>query len=174
MAFNPNDYEMVEVRIRKFHDEHVNGRIVTELIHDEHDWIFKSLIYLDVGEQVTNLPKSVGWATEKKGSSPFAAEVTETSSIGRALANMGLHGNKRASREEMRKVPNPSRDFITEAKEAKSADELRLLWTEAKAAGVSANVLDEVKKYAEGLNDSASERVGGSASVSGSSKKGRQ
>jgi len=49
-----------------------------------------------------------------------------------------------------------------------------LLWTEAKAAGVSANVLDEVKKYAEGLDDSASERVGGSASVSGVSKKGRQ
>jgi hypothetical protein len=174
MVFNPNDYEMVEVRIRKFLDDHVDGRIITELINDEHDWIFKSVIYLGMGEQAASLPKAVGWATEKKGSSPFAAEVTETSSIGRALANMGLHGNKRASREEMRKVPGPSRDFITEAKQAKSADELRLLWTEAKAAGANANVLDEVKKYAEGLNDSASERVGGSASVSGSSKKGRQ
>lgn len=171
MAWNPNDYEMVEVRIRKFLDAHPDGRIVTELIPDEHDWIFKSFIYLDVGEQATDLPKAVGYATEKKGSSEFAAELCETSSIGRCLANLGMHGNKRASREEMRKVPNPTRDFITEAKNSKSADELRLLWTEAKAAGSSQKILDEVKKYAEGLVDSEGERPGGSSGVSGSGKK---
>jgi hypothetical protein len=172
MAFNPNDYEMVEVRIRKFLDEYVDGRIVTELVPDDTDWIFKTSVFLSAADQDGGWPKATGYATEKKSSSQFSAEVSETSSIGRALANMGLHGNKRASREEMRKVPNPSRDFITEAKEAKSADELRLLWTEAKAAGSSANVLDEVKKYAEGLSDSPSERDGSSASVSGSRKKG--
>ncbi len=171
MAWNPNDYEMVEVRIRKFLEQHKDGRIVTELIPDEHDWIFKSFIYLDVGEQATLLPKGVGYATEKKGSSPFAAEVAETSSIGRGLANMGLHGNKRASREEMRKVASDGRDFITEAKQSTSADELRLLWTEAKAAGASKNVLDEVKKYAEGLVSAEGERAGGSSGVSGSGKK---
>jgi len=171
MAWNPNDYEMVEVRIRKFLEEHKDGRIVTELIPDEHDWIFKSFIYLDVGEQATLLPKGVGYATEKKGSSPFAAEVAETSSIGRGLANMGLHGNKRASREEMRKVSSEGRDFITEAKQSTSADELRLLWTEAKAAGASKSILDEVKKYAEGLVSAEGERAGGSSGVSGSGKK---
>lgn len=171
MAWNPNDYEMVEVRIRKFLDAQPDGRIITELIPDEQDWIFKSSVYLDVGEQATDLPKAVGYATEKKGSSPFAAEVSETSSIGRALANMGLHGNKRASREEMRKVPNPTRDFITEAKQSTSADELRLLWTEAKAAGASQNILDEVKEYAERLVNSEGERSGGSASVPGGGKK---
>ena len=171
MAWNPNDYEMVEVRIRKFLEQHKDGRIVTELIPDEHDWIFKSFIYLDVGEQATLLPKGVGYATEKKGSSPFAAEVAETSSIGRGLANMGLHGNKRASREEMRKVSSEGRDFITEAKQSTSADELRLLWTEAKAAGASKTILDEVKKYAEGLVSAEGERAGGSSGVSGSGKK---
>ena len=171
MRWNPNDYEMVEVRIRKFLEEHKDGRIVTELIPDEHDWIFKSFIYLDVGEQATLLPKGVGYATEKKGSSPFAAEVAETSSIGRGLANMGLHGNKRASREEMRKVSSEGRDFITEAKQSTSADELRLLWTEAKAAGASKSILDEVKKYAEGLVSAEGERAGGSSGVSGSGKK---
>ena len=170
MAWNPNDYEMVEVRIRKFLEQHKEGRIVTELIPDEHDWIFKSFIYLDVGEQATLLPKGVGYATEKKGSSPFAAEVAETSSIGRGLANMGLHGNKRASREEMRKVSSEGRDFITEAKQSTSADELRLLWTEAKAAGASKTILDEVKKYAEGLVSAEGERAGGSSGVSGSGK----
>ena len=113
MAWNPNDYEMVEVRIRKFLDAHPDGRIVTEVIADEHDWIFKSFIYLDVGEQATDLPKAVGWATEKKGSSPFAAEVAETSSIGHGLANMGLHGNKRASREEMRKVSSGGVEILS-------------------------------------------------------------
>ena len=171
MAWNPNDYEMVEVRIRKFLDLHPDGRIITEVVADEHDWIFKSFIYLDVGEQATVLPKAVGWATEKKGSSPFAAEVAETSAIGRGLANMGLHGNKRASREEMRKVSSEGRDFITEAKQSTSPDELRLLWTEAKAAGASKNILDEVKKYAEELVNSAGERPGGSSGVSGSGKK---
>jgi len=97
--------------------------------------------------------------------------MEETSAIGRALGSMGLHGNKRASREEMRKVPNPTRDFITEAEQADSADALRLLWTEAKASGASKNVLDEVKKYAEELVDSAGERPGGSSGVSGSGKK---
>jgi len=171
MAWNPNDYEMVEVRIKKFLDAHSDGRIVTELIPDEHDWIFKSFIYLDVGEQATDVPKAVGYATEKKGSSPFAAEVAETSSIGRCLANMGLHGNKRASREEMRKVSDPTRDFISDAETAKSQDELRLIWTEAKAAGASQKVLDEVKKYAEGFESSAGKRAGGSSGVPRGGKK---
>jgi len=171
MGWNPNDYEMVEVRIKKFLDQYEDGRIVTELVPDDTDWIFKTLIYVGIGDQAAGLVKSVGYATEKKGSSSFAAEVAETSSIGRSLANMGLHGNKRASREEMRNVPNSARDFITEAKQVTSPDELRLLWTEAKAAGASQNVLDEVKKYAEELVDSAGKRAGGSTGVSRGGKK---
>jgi len=158
MAWNPNDYEMVEVRIRRFLEQHEDGRIWTELIPDENEWIFKGFVYLNVGDQAADLPKGSGYATEKKGSSPFAAEVAETSAIGRALANMGLHGNKRASREEMRKVPNPGRDFITEANSLTDADALRLLWTEAKAAGVTQQILDEVKKRAEGLQGSKGKR----------------
>ena len=171
MGWNPNDYEMVEVRIRKFLEQHQDGRIWTELVPDENEWIFKGFVYLTVGDQAADLPKGSGYATEKKGSSPFAAEVAETSAIGRALANMGLHGNKRASREEMRKVPNPTRDFITEAKQAESADALRLLWTEAKAAGAGQNILDEVQGYAERLEGSSGKRAGGSASLSGGGKK---
>lgn len=166
MGWNPNDYEMVESRIKRFYEAHGDGRIVTELVPDNSEWIFKAFIYLDAGEQANALPKAVGYATEKKGSTQFSAENTETSAIGRALSNMGLHGNKRASREEMRKVPNVARDFITEAKSIRSADELRLLWTEAKAAGASKSVLDEVKKYAEGLVDSAGKREGSPTGVS--------
>jgi hypothetical protein len=47
-----------------------------------------------------------------------ALENCETSAIGRALANMGLSGDQRASREEMAKVQRgvaPTKDWITEA-----------------------------------------------------------
>jgi hypothetical protein len=170
MAWNPNDYEMVEVRIAKFYAQNEDGRIITELVPDDAEWIFKTYIYLNVGDQAAGLPKAVGHATEKKSASQFAAELTETSSVGRCLANLGMHGSKRASREEMRKVSSEGRDFITEAKQSTSADELRLLWTEAKAAGASKTILDEVKKYAEGLVSAAGERAGGSSGVSGSGK----
>lgn len=167
MAWNPNDYEMVEVRIRKFLDQWPDGRLITELIPNEQDWIFKSYVYLTVADQDGGWAKATGYATEKKSSSQFSAEVAETSSLGRALANMGLHGNKRASREEMRKVPNPDRNFITEAKALTDADGLRLLWTEAKASGAGQQILDEVKGYAERLQGAEGKRSGGNAGVPG-------
>ena len=170
MAWNPNNYEMVEVRIAKFYAQNEDGRIITELVQDDAEWIFKTYIYLNVGDQAAGLPKAVGHATEKKSASQFAAELTETSSVGRCLANLGMHGSKRASRDEMRNVSSEGRDFITEAKQSTSADELRLLWTEAKAAGASKTILDEVKKYAEGLVSAEGERAGGSSGVSGSGK----
>ena len=165
MAWNPNDYEMVEVRIRKFLDTYSDGRLITELVPDDDNWIFRTYVYLSVADQDGGWPKATGYATEKKSSSQFSAEVAETSSIGRALANMGLHGNKRASREEMRKVPNPTRNFITEAKALKDADALRLLWVEAKATGAEQHVLDEVKKRAERLQYASGVDAGVDAGV---------
>jgi len=171
MAWNPNDYDMVEVRIRRFLDENPDGRLISELVPDDDNWIFKAYVYLSVADQEGQWAKATGYATEKKSSSQFSAEVAETSAIGRALANMGLHGNKRASREEMRKVPNPTRDFITEAKALTDADALRLLWTEAKAAGVGQQILDEVKGYAERLHGAEGKRAGDNGRVSGSGGK---
>jgi hypothetical protein len=171
MAWNPNDYDMVEVRIRRFLDENVDGRLISELVPDDENWVFRAYVYLSVADQEGNWPKATGYATEKKSSSQFSAEVAETSAIGRALANMGLHGNKRASREEMRKVPNPDRDFITESKSLKDADALRLLWTEAKAAGADVKVLDEVKQRAERLQSLEGERPGVDAGLHGGGSK---
>jgi hypothetical protein len=171
MAWNPNDYEMVEVRIRKFLDLYEDGRLITQLIPDDENWIFRTSVYLSVADQDGGWAKATGYATEKKSSSQFSAEVAETSSIGRALANMGLHGNKRASREEMRKVPNPTRDFITESKSLKDADALRLLWVEAKAAGAPQTVLDEVKKRAERLQSVESVDAGVDAGVHAGGRK---
>jgi hypothetical protein len=56
-------------------------------------------------------PQSTGFATEIEGTTPVnranASENCETSSIGRALANLGFATKgKRPSREEMEKVEN--------------------------------------------------------------------
>lgn len=171
MGWDASQYEMVEVRIRKFYEAHPSGRIITELIPDEKDWIFKTLIYLDVGEQANMLPKAAGWATEKKGASEFAAELTETSSVGRGLANLGMHGSKRSSREEMRKVPAGKRNFITEASKLNDVSALRLLWAEAQAAGADQKTLDQVKSRAEQLSSNEGKRSGDSSGVSGSGAK---
>ena len=73
--------------------------------------------------------------------------------------------------EEMRKVPNSVRDFITEAKGLDDVDALRLLWTEAQAAGVDKKILDEVKDRAERLSGAESERAGDPSGLPGSGKK---
>ena len=105
--FNPDDYEMVEVRIAKFYELHPQGSIITKLMHHSEDFqtiIFRATIYPDVGMD----PVATGWAEEHQGGNgpnkDCWLENCETSAIGRALANMGLHGNKRPSREEMEKV----------------------------------------------------------------------
>jgi hypothetical protein len=89
-----------------------------------------------------------------------ALENAETSSLGRVLANYTFSGNKRVTREEMAKVARgqtpklPSRNWLIEADElakAKDLDKLRLLYSEAKTAKASSEVLESIKATAEGL-----------------------
>ncbi len=171
MRWNPNDYEMVESRLARFLENNPDGRIITELVPDDDEWIFKTYIYLNIGDQAAGLPKAVGYATEKKGASQFAAELTETSSIGRGLSNMAMHGNKRSSREEMRKVPVSNRNFIEEADGLSDVSALRLLWAEAQAAGADSKTLEQVKNRAERLSGNEGKRSGASTGVPGGSQK---
>src|SRR6056300_826857 len=109
--FNPNDYEMVEDRLRKFWKENPNGRVWTEVITVSEDGtmvVVKAMVYTD--KEDTN-PVSTGIAQELKGQGGFAnadawMENCETSAIGRALANWKYQGSNkpRPSREEMSKV----------------------------------------------------------------------
>jgi len=103
--FNLEDYETVEIRIKKFYEKYPEGRILTDLVSDIDDIetvIFKSFIYN--GEILL----STGWAFEREGdgfvNKTCHLENCETSAIGRGLANIGLSGDKRPSREEMQKV----------------------------------------------------------------------
>jgi hypothetical protein len=111
--FNLNDYELVETRIAKFYALYEDGRIHTENMTTKEErerglWVVKARIYKTLEDQRLGCPTSTGYAFEVDGgygaNKSSALENCETSAIGRALANMGLHGNKRASREEMEKV----------------------------------------------------------------------
>jgi hypothetical protein len=106
-TFDPDSYAPVADRIRLFYTRFPAGRIVTELVsrHDG-ETVFKALVYRDATEQN---PASTGWAAEREGDGDIntvaCVENTETSAIGRALANLGFTASsRRPSREEMAKA----------------------------------------------------------------------
>lgn len=184
--FNLEDYELVETRIKKFYELYPDGRIITEWANRERwdfdgnesqapkQWVVKTTIYLDAGDQANNLAKSTGYATETDGtgganSAGAALENCETSSIGRALANMGLSGNKRASREEMRKVERVTQqatDWLSKADKLTDVEALRQLWAQAKAGNAEAEILDRIKDRANQLSSAGSVSGGTQGGVS--------
>lgn len=169
-SWNPSEYSMVEERIGLFYNMFPDGRIITCLDTDMSNadvWVFRAAIFRDLGEHDMNTPVATGWASEAKGSGKqdFSLEVAETSAIGRALANMGLTGNKkRASFEEMRKV---STDYITAAQEVTDVKKLRLLWQQAAANNAGQDVLEALKARAEELSGNSGVGSGASGGVHG-------
>lgn len=111
MAFNLDNYEEVKDRIPLFFAKHEDGRIITELVSSPENFDtcrYKATLFATAEDQEKNLPLSTGHAFENQGGNNVNRtsheENCETSAIGRALANIGLHGDKRPSREEMDKV----------------------------------------------------------------------
>lgn len=150
--FNPADYETVDSRIKRFYTDHPAGRITTELVAAEGDpgqtrWIVKAHVWRD---RIDGEPDGTGYAFELDGSGmankTSALENGETSAIGRALANIGYSGDKRASREEMEKTQRPAPKAestmppdvaVTTLRAAASLDQLQAIWNEVGRAGVS-------------------------------------
>ena len=165
--FNLNDYETVEERIRRFYKDNEGGRIITQNITTLQDrqvgtWVVQAFVYLN---EAAEQPKATGLAFEVDGqgmaNKTSALENAETSAIGRALANAGYSGNKRATREEMAKVardkkPNATaKDWLAMAAElGNDLDGLRLLYSEAKTGGADPATLDKIKDIANGLSGS--------------------
>ncbi|MBW2977422.1 hypothetical protein KY331_01110 [Candidatus Woesearchaeota archaeon] len=117
MGFNLEDYEPVEERIKKFYEKYPEGRIITEPLNVDRisqEAFFRAEIWNG------NIMLSTGYAHEISGSGyvnkTSHVENCETSAIGRALANMGLHGNKRPSREEMEKSNRMSNKQLIKTK----------------------------------------------------------
>jgi hypothetical protein len=101
------EYAPVADRIALFYERFPAGRIITQLtMHNEREVVFRASVYRT---EKSRTPAATGWASEKFGDGDIntvaCLENTETSAIGRALANLGFTASKnRPSLEEMEKV----------------------------------------------------------------------
>lgn len=99
-------YALVADRITLFYQRYPLGRIVTELhSRTEREVTFRAMVFRGPDEAQ---PAATGWATEREGDGQInevaCLENTETSAVGRALANLGFTASsRRPSREEMEK-----------------------------------------------------------------------
>lgn len=106
-VFDLASYAPVAERITLFYRTFPRGRIITELVsRTERDVVFRALVYRDATDTDA---ASTGWAAEREGDGEIntvaCLENTETSAIGRALANLGFTASReRPSAEEMAKV----------------------------------------------------------------------
>jgi hypothetical protein len=124
--FNLADYETVDSRIHRLYEKYPNARIITHLMETRTNdlgqivqYIFKAEIYRDLADPV---PSATGWAEEILGSNPInrtsALENCETSSIGRAAANLSFSPKgARPSQTEMTKAERVPKKTLTQAVE---------------------------------------------------------
>jgi hypothetical protein len=154
--FDLENYETVELRLRRLYTEYPAARVLTDLVfHDERRFIVKAEVYLTIDDLS---PVATGYAEEIVGASPVnrtsALENCETSAVGRAISNSVLclkaPEGKRPSQQEMEKVQRyekeprktikaarvyapeeieKARSLISEATIAQSIDEARKIWT---------------------------------------------
>lgn len=162
--FNLQDYETVAERIARFYKDNPDGRIITRNITTATDraistWVVQAYIYLSSGDQAANIPKATGLAFEIDGAGlaqkTSALEVCETSAIGRALANAGYSGDKRATREEMSKVKRDvpvQRNWQAALDNINDIEGLRSLYLEAKQGKASSSILEAIKGKADGIS----------------------
>ena len=95
-AFGIAGYAPVADRIALFYSRFPAGRIVTDLVlHSDTQVIFKAMVYRSLEEPH---PAATGWAAERIGDGAIntvaCVENTETSAVGRALANLGLTASR--------------------------------------------------------------------------------
>jgi hypothetical protein len=123
-SFDPSAYAMVAERIAMFYARHPTGRIVTELIaRTDREVTFRAAVFRSIDDAH---PSATGWACEREGDGDIntvaCLENTETSAIGRALANLGFTASRnRPSREEMEKADRARRRFVARAQPAPMA-----------------------------------------------------
>lgn len=122
MSFNLKDYAEVKDRIPIFWQRYPEGRIWTEqVMFDLESGTVEFVCHL-FRDHEAEKPIATGWAYEVIGSSSVnrtsAVENCETSAIGRALANLSIHGKTgmepRPSREEMRKAKPETAEPVAE------------------------------------------------------------
>ena len=107
LPFGDEEYTPVAERVALFYERYPSGRIITRLIsRTRREITVKALVYRWLDER---RPSATGFASERIGDGEIntvaCLENTETSAVGRALANLGLAASpQRASGEEVAKA----------------------------------------------------------------------
>ena len=99
LAAEGDTYAPVAERLALFWERFPGGRVVTELqSRNEREVTFRALLFRSADERE---PAATGWASEREGDGDVNAvaclENTETSAVGRALANLGFAARGAAS-----------------------------------------------------------------------------
>lgn len=132
------EYAPVADRIALFYERFPAGRIITQLtMHNEREVVFRASVYRT---EKSRQPAATGWASEKFGDGDIntvaCLENTETSAIGRALANLGFTAARnRPSVEEMEKAARArTRAVLAERYQGASSDALEDVLTLVRTA----------------------------------------
>lgn len=151
MQFNPNDYATVDERHRAARKDNPTMVVETIMLNsidcpasEPIRWVFRCELYRSPEDRKNGLLWSTGTACEIDmqggvANNAAACENTETSALGRALANAGYSGNKRASREEMEKVQRREavqQKLIESIGKCETRDDLTKLWNYASGNGL--------------------------------------
>ena len=124
-SYDPNNYEKVKDRKKRFYKEHDDGRIIVELLNEDIDdkALFKATIFKNKEDQKNDLPLSIGYALEirdkeisisKLGKEYESINYTswiencEESAVGRALDNANFFSFSNCSQEEIEKAKRNS------------------------------------------------------------------
>jgi hypothetical protein len=153
------DYAPVSDRITLFYQRYPAGRIVTQLhSRTEREVTFRALVFRGADDR---RPAATGWASEREGDGEVNAvaclENTETSAIGRALANLGFTASvRRPSREEMEKAARERARLVARpavvaasAPEPESVAPVRVVHGEADPLQRRANAVHDVRTLIE-------------------------
>lgn len=155
LSLHGGEYALVADRITLFYARHPTGRIITELVsRSDQEITFRALVYRAAEDDV---PAATGWASEREGDGEVntvaCLENTETSAIGRALANLGFTAAmRRPSAEEMAKaarararapaasaVREPSAPYEARQEHANAVSDLLALLDSAEREGMRAS-----------------------------------
>jgi hypothetical protein len=159
-AFDLASYAPVAERITLFYETFPRGRIITELVsRTDKDVVFRALVYRDASDVAA---AATGWAAEREGDGEIntvaCLENTETSAIGRALANLGFTASReRPSAEEMAKASRARVRAAGVHIERDEAADLLALVKSAERLGLRKRRADSIRALAR--DDGASSRV---------------
>ena len=164
-----DEYAPVADRIELFYAKYPTGRITTRLLSAaDREMVVKAFVYRQADDK---LPAATGLASERIGDGEInvhsCLENTETSAIGRALANLGFAASRRRpSREEIEKAERVRSRLLVaeraptafELSNAATQDLLHVL-TQAERKGLSKARVDLLRRRVSGLPELSAVRI---------------